>query len=107
MQSYNVNLISSSLHYLQSNCLAEKYVQIVKNLFCKAEEEHKDFYKCLVIYQIPPLQVVCSHLCKFAKVGMLDLTCQCKMMLGNSLVSSLEYLGTLISIQYYLHMIPM
>ena len=29
MKSYNVNHITSSLHYLQSNGLAEKYVQIV------------------------------------------------------------------------------
>ena len=31
MQSYSVNHIISSLHYLQSNGLSEKYVQIVKS----------------------------------------------------------------------------
>ena len=31
--------------------LAEKYVQIVKNLFHKAKEEGKDLYQCLMIYQ--------------------------------------------------------
>ena len=50
MQSYNVNHITSSLHYPQLNGLAEKYVCIVKNLFCNAKEEGKDFYKCLMIY---------------------------------------------------------
>ena len=32
MQSYNVNHITSSPHYPQSNSLAEKYFQIVKSL---------------------------------------------------------------------------
>ena len=33
MQAFSVNHITSSLHYLQSNELAEKHVQIVKCLF--------------------------------------------------------------------------
>ena len=41
--------ITSSSHYLQSNGLAKKHVQIVKWLFNKAKEEGKDFYKCLMI----------------------------------------------------------
>ena len=55
IQSYNVNHITSSLHYPQSNGLAEKYVQIVKSLFYKVKEEDKDFYKCLMIYSNTPL----------------------------------------------------
>ena len=55
MKSYNVNHITSSLHYLQSDGLAEKYVQIVKSLFYKAKEEGKDLYKCLKIYCNTPL----------------------------------------------------
>ena len=47
MKDYNVNDITSSPHYTQSNGLAEKYVQIVKNLFYKAKEKGKDLYKCL------------------------------------------------------------
>ena len=39
MKEYAVNHITSSLHYPQSNGLAEKLVQIVKNLFYKAKEE--------------------------------------------------------------------
>ena len=55
VQSYNVNHITSSLHYPQSNGLAEMYVQIVKHLFHKAKEKGKDFYKCLMIYCSTPL----------------------------------------------------
>ena len=55
MKDYNVNHITSSPHYPQSNGLAEKYVQIVKNLFYKAEEEGKDLYKCLMVYRNTPL----------------------------------------------------
>ena len=59
MIEYNVNHITSSSHYPQSNGLAEKYVQIVKNLFHKAKEEGKDLYKCLMMYLNTPLS---SHL---------------------------------------------
>ena len=55
MKEYNVNHITSSPHYPQSNGLAEKYVQIVKNLFCKAKEEGKDLFKCLLVYPNTPL----------------------------------------------------
>ena len=54
MQSFNVNHITSSLHYPQSNGLAKKYVQIVKSLFYKAKEG-KDFYTYLMIYLNTPL----------------------------------------------------
>ena len=55
MVQYSVNHITSSPHYPQSNGLAEKYVQIVKNLFHKAKEEGKDLYQCLKIYHNTPL----------------------------------------------------
>ena len=47
--------ITSSPHYPQSNGLAEKYVQIVKNLFYKAKEEGKDLYQSLMVYCNTPL----------------------------------------------------
>ena len=43
------------------NGLAEKYVQIVKNLFYKAKEEGTDLYKSLMIYRNTPL----SHKLQF------------------------------------------
>ena len=54
LKAFSVNHITSSLHYPQSNGLADKYVQIVKSLFYKAKEG-KDFYKCLMIYCNTPL----------------------------------------------------
>ena len=50
MQEYRVNHITSSPHYPQSNGLAERFVQPVKNLFYKAGEEGADLYKALMIY---------------------------------------------------------
>ena len=55
MRRYNVNHITSSPHYPQSNGLAEKYVQLVKNLFYKAKEEGRDLFKCLMVYNNTPL----------------------------------------------------
>ena len=41
--------------------LAEKYVQLVKNLFYKAKEEGKDLVKCLMVYHNTPLSnILCS-----------------------------------------------
>ena len=69
MIEHNINHITSSPHYLQSNGLAEKYVHIVKNLLHKAKEESKDLYKCLMVYcNIPlssnlqsPMQILASR----------------------------------------------
>ena len=55
MKDYSINHITSSPHYPQSNGLVEKYTQIVKNLFYKAQEEGKDLYKSLMIYRNTPL----------------------------------------------------
>ena len=55
MKEYNVNHVTSSPHYPQSNGLAEKYVQIVKNLFYKSKEEGKVLFKCLMVYHNTPL----------------------------------------------------
>ena len=55
MKEYAVNHITSFPHYPQSNGLAEKFVQIVKNLFYKVKEEGVDINKYLMIYCNTPL----------------------------------------------------
>ena len=55
MKEYAVNHITSSPHYPQSNGLAEKFIQIVKNLFYKAKYEGTDIHKYLMIYHNTPL----------------------------------------------------
>ena len=55
MTEYQVNYITSSPHYPQSNGLAEKYVQIIKNLFHEAKEEVQDQHKYLMTYRNTPL----------------------------------------------------
>ena len=55
MTDYSVTTITSSPHYPQSNSLAEKYVQIVKNLFYKAKEQGTDLYESIMIYRNTPL----------------------------------------------------
>ena len=47
--------ITSSPHYQQANGLAEKYVQVVKNLFKKAMEEGKSPFDALHVYRNTPL----------------------------------------------------
>ena len=55
MLDMSVNHITSSPHYPQSNGLAEKYVQIVNNLFVKAHEEGTDYQNALMIFRNTPL----------------------------------------------------
>ena len=55
MREYNVNHITNSPHYPQPNGLAEKYVQLIKNLFYKVKNEGKDLFKCLMVYHNTPL----------------------------------------------------
>ena len=47
MKAYSVNHITGSLHYPQSNGLAEKYVQIVKSLFYHSQRGMKRPFQVL------------------------------------------------------------
>ena len=49
MTDYSVNHTTSSPHHAQLNGLAEKYAEIVKNLFYKAQECSTDFCNSLMI----------------------------------------------------------
>ena len=55
MQEYSVSHVTSSPHYPQSNGLAEKFLQIVKNLIYKANDEGTDLFYSLMIYCHSPL----------------------------------------------------
>ena len=55
MKEYAVNHITSSPHYPQSIGLAEKFVQIIKNLFYKVNKEGVDINKYFMIYRNTPL----------------------------------------------------
>ena len=58
MTDYSVNHIASSPHYPQSNGPAEKYVQIVKNLFYKAQEEgYRSLQKFNDIQKYPTIKI--------------------------------------------------
>ena len=65
MKDYSINHITNSHHYLQSSGLAEKYVQIVKNLLYKAQEEGTDLYKSLMTTEIPHCPALYNHPCRF------------------------------------------
>ena len=104
MKVYNVNHNTSSLHCMQSNGLAKKYVRIVMSLFYKAKEEDKDLFKCLMIYH-HVLQAACSHWCKLYKAEAQDLIYLCQMLLEHSLVYILKNSETLINMNICLHMI--
>ena len=56
MQSMSVNHITSSLHYHQSNGLAEKFVGIIKNLFHKAKGlgHLQVAYNCINVMHFSP-----------------------------------------------------
>ena len=56
MKEYAVNHITSSPHYHSIQwTIAEKFIQIVKNLFYKAKDEGTDIHKYLMIYHNTPL----------------------------------------------------
>ena len=74
MKEYNVNHVTSSPHYPQSNGLAEKYIQIVKEpMFHKAKEEGQDLHKCLMTCTETHLcQALCNPQCKCSQTEQQD-----------------------------------
>ena len=91
MKAYSVNHITSSLHYLKSNGLAEKYVWIFKCLFYKAKEEGDDLFKCMMIYHNTPLQGACSHWCQSCKAEAQNQIYLCQRLLENYFVYIISY----------------
>ena len=85
MIAYHVNHITRSPHFPQSNGLAEKYVQIVKNLFYKTKEEGTDLFKCLMIYCNTPLSGSLQSPMQILQ-SVQDVTYPCLMQLDSSLV---------------------
>ena len=103
MKEFGVSHITSFPHYPQSNGLAEKSVQIVKNLFHKAKEEEKDMFKYLMIYCNTPLSSIFTI--SYANIiDLLDQTCQCPMWQGNSLVWTQKSLEAITRMNIYLCM---
>ena len=85
MKEYAVNHITSSPHYPQSNGLAEKFIQIVKNLFHKVKEEGVDSNKYLMIYRNTPLASTSKSPCRCCNRDLPDLSYQCLMWLEEDL----------------------
>ena len=86
MTEYQVNHITSSPHYPQSNGLAKKYVQIIKNLFHKVKEEGQDLYKCLITYRNTPLSCTLQSPCRSFPTDLPGLLCHCQMQLNGKWV---------------------
>ena len=104
MKEYGVSHIKRSPHYPQSNRLAEKYVQIIKNMFHKAKEDGKDMFKCLIIYHNTPLSSNLNLLCKYYIIDAQDQTCQCLMWQDTNLVWSQSSLEANTRMNICLHM---
>ena len=65
MKDYSVNHITGSPHNLQSNELAEKYVQIVKNYSIKPKKKEKIYTKAWWSTETPHYQAIYNHPCRF------------------------------------------
>ena len=104
MAKYHVNYITSSPHYLQSNQLAEKFVQIVKNLFYKAKEEGTDPFKSLMSYCITPLWSSLQSLMQILQSRSASQISSCQMLQENILVQTQSYLETGTRMNIYLCM---
>ena len=55
MSHLGIMHITTSLHHLQSNGLAEGYVRIIKNLLSKAKETYQDYHEVISVYRSTPL----------------------------------------------------
>jgi transposase InsO family protein len=51
-KEYNFRHVTSLPRYLQSNGMAERAVQTIKNLFRKARDDHKDPYTCIALMEL-------------------------------------------------------
>ena len=76
MDDMDVKHITNLPHNHQLNCLAEKYVQLVKILLYKAKESGEDPYFTLMLYRNTLFVMVCHAIWNSCVADKQDLTCQ-------------------------------
>ena len=85
MQSCTVLIILPALCITHNRMvLLRSMSRLWKACSTKQRKKAKIFSSVWWYIAIPPVQVVCSHLCRFLKAGVLYLTCPYQMLLENS-----------------------
>ena len=83
---YNVNHITSSPHYLQSNGLADNMFRLSRTCSTKPKRKEKTCLSVLWCITPHPCQVLYAHPCKYLQAGLQDQAYQCQMQQGNNMI---------------------